>query len=288
MIDVHSFLDTDTETFTHILVDKTTLKCAVIDPVLDFDSKSGHTNTHNIDKVITFIQQQQLDLLYIIETHAHADHLSSAQYIKEKLGGQIVIGRYISQVQQTFKEIFNLDVDFPINGSQFDVLTEEGSKLEFGNLTINAMHVPGHTPADMAYYVNDGKKNIIFVGDTIFAPDVGTARCDFPAGDANMLYDSIQRLLAFPDDTILYLCHDYPKDRTYNPKSTVLEQKQYNIHVKQGITKDEFVSMRTARDKTLAMPRLILPSVQVNINAGKLPKAEENGVSYLKIPLNRM
>lgn len=284
---VETFLDKDTETFTHVLIDNQHQCCAVIDPVLDFDPKSGRTSTDNIDKVIDFIKKNNLTVQFIIETHAHADHLSSAEYLKQKLGGQVVIGKYIYKVQQVFKEIFNLDISFKTDASQFDILTDEGSQLILGNLTITAMHVAGHTPADMAYHVSDGKQQIIFVGDTIFAPDVGTARCDFPAGSADNLYDSIQRLLSFPDDTLLYLCHDYPPNgRDYLSHVSVLSQKQNNIHVKQGISKDDFIKMRTTRDKNLPMPRLILPSVQVNINAGKLPEPENNGTRYLKIPLN--
>lgn len=284
---VETFLDKDTETFTHVLIDNQHQCCAVIDPVLDFDPKSGRTSTDNIDKVIDFIKKNNLAVQFIIETHAHADHLSSAPYLKQKLGGQVVIGKYIYKVQQVFKEIFNLDISFKTDASQFDILTDEGSQLILGNLTITAMHVAGHTPADMAYHVSDGKQQIIFVGDTIFAPDVGTARCDFPAGSADNLYDSIQRLLSFPDDTLLYLCHDYPPNgRDYQSHVSVLSQKQNNIHVKQGISKDDFIKMRTTRDKNLPMPRLILPSVQVNINAGKLPEPENNGTRYLKIPLN--
>lgn len=284
---VETFLDKDTETFTHVLIDNQHQCCAVIDPVLDFDPKSGRTSTDNIDKVIDFIKKNNLTVQFIIETHAHADHLSSAPYLKQKLGGQVVIGKYIYKVQQVFKEIFNLDISFKTDASQFDILTDEGSQLILGNLTITAMHVAGHTPADMAYHVSDGKQQIIFVGDTIFAPDVGTARCDFPAGSADNLYDSIQRLLSFPDDTLLYLCHDYPPNgRDYLSHVSVLSQKQNNIHVKQGISKDDFIKMRTTRDKNLPMPRLILPSVQVNINAGKLPEPENNGTRYLKIPLN--
>ncbi len=284
---VETFLDKDTETFTHVLIDNQHQCCAVIDPVLDFDPKSGRTSTDNIDKVIDFIKKNNLTVQFIIETHAHADHLSSAEYLKQKLGGQVVIGKYIYKVQQVFKEIFNLDISFKTDASQFDILTDEGSQLILGSLTITAMHVAGHTPADMAYHVSDGKQQIIFVGDTIFAPDVGTARCDFPAGSADNLYDSIQRLLSFPDDTLLYLCHDYPPNgRDYQSHVSVLSQKQNNIHVKQGISKDDFIKMRTTRDKNLPMPRLILPSVQVNINAGKLPEPENNGTRYLKIPLN--
>lgn len=288
---VHSFLDKDTETYTHVLVDKSSNICAIIDPVLDYDPKSGRTATDTADELIDFIKQQGWQVEYIIETHAHADHLSSAPYIKQNLGGRIVIGTHITKVQTIFKEVFNLDMSFKTDASQFDILTDEGTELTLGNITITALHVPGHTPADMAYVAKSSNEDTtaIFVGDTIFAPDVGSARCDFPGGDATTLYQSVQRLLTYPDDTVLYLCHDYPPEgRDYTPSTTVAEQKQGNKHMKTGISQDEFVQMREARDKTLSMPRLILPSVQVNIRAGELPEPEDNGVRYLKIPLNAL
>lgn len=284
---VHSFLHQDTETYTHILADADAGVCAVIDPVLDFDPKSGHTSTTSANDVIDFIKQHHWQVDYIIETHAHADHLSAAPHIKAELGGKLVIGKHITGVQTIFKEVFNLDAHFKTDASQFDVLTDEDSQLKLGKITITAMHVPGHTPADMAYVATDEEKTVVFVGDTLFAPDVGTARCDFPGGDAGTLYDSIQRLLTLPDDTLMYLCHDYPSGgRTYTPSTTVSAQKQSNIHVKDGINKEEFVVMRERRDATLAMPHLILPSIQVNIQAGKMPEPEDNGTRYLKIPLN--
>lgn len=284
---VHSFLHQDTETYTHILADADAGVCAVIDPVLDFDPKSGHTSTTSANDVINFIKQHHWQVDYIIETHAHADHLSAAPHIKAELGGKLVIGKHITGVQTIFKEVFNLDAHFKTDASQFDVLTDEDSQLKLGKITITAMHVPGHTPADMAYVATDEEKTVVFVGDTLFAPDVGTARCDFPGGDAGTLYDSIQRLLTLPDDTLMYLCHDYPSGgRTHTPSTTVGAQKQSNIHVKDGINKEEFVVMRERRDATLAMPHLILPSIQVNIQAGKMPEPEDNGTRYLKIPLN--
>ena len=284
---VHSFLHQDTETYTHILADADAGVCAVIDPVLDFDPKSGHTSTTSANDVIDFIKQHHWQVNYIIETHAHADHLSAAPHIKAKLGGKLVIGKHITGVQTIFKEVFNLDTHFKTDASQFDVLTDEDSQLKLGKITITAMHVPGHTPADMAYVATDEEKTVVFVGDTLFAPDVGTARCDFPGGDAGTLYDSIQRLLTLPDDTLMYLCHDYPSGgRTHTPSTTVSAQKQSNIHIKDGINKEEFVVMRERRDATLAMPHLILPSIQVNIQAGKMPEPEDNGTRYLKIPLN--
>lgn len=284
---VHSFLHQDTETYTHILADADAGVCAVIDPVLDFDPKSGHTSTTSANDVIDFIKQHHWQVDYIIETHAHADHLSAAPHIKAELGGKLVIGKHITGVQTIFKEVFNLDAHFKTDASQFDVLTDEDSQLKLGKITITAMHVPGHTPADMAYVATDEEKTVVFVGDTLFAPDVGTARCDFPGGDAGTLYDSIQRLLTLPDDTLMYLCHDYPSGgRTHTPSTTVSAQKQSNIHIKDGINKEEFVVMRERRDATLAMPHLILPSIQVNIQAGKMPEPEDNGTRYLKIPLN--
>ncbi|WP_201594277.1 MBL fold metallo-hydrolase [Psychrobacter fulvigenes] len=288
-MEVHSFLHSDTETYTHVLADVKQKLCAVIDPVLDFDAKSGHTNTADVDKVIEFIREHDWELVYIIETHAHADHLSGAIHLKETLGGQLVMGRHITEVQKIFKQIFNFDTSFRTDASQFDILTDEGETLALGDITITAMHVPGHTPADMAYLAADDEKTVVFVGDTLFAPDVGTARCDFPGGDAKTLYHSIQRLLALDEDTVMYLCHDYPsKGRKHCPTTSVAAQKLGNIHVKDGINEAEFVQMRESRDATLAMPRLIIPSVQVNINAGHLPEPEDNGVRYLKVPLNAL
>lgn len=288
-MEVHSFLHSDTETYTHVLADVKQKLCAVIDPVLDFDAKSGHTNTADVDKVIEFIREHDWELVYIIETHAHADHLSGAIHLKETLGGQLVMGRHITEVQKIFKQIFNFDTSFRTDASQFDILTDEGETLALGDMTITAMHVPGHTPADMAYLAADDEKTVVFVGDTLFAPDVGTARCDFPGGDAKTLYHSIQRLLALDDDTVMYLCHDYPsKGRKHCPTTSVAAQKLGNIHVKDGINEAEFVQMRESRDATLAMPRLIIPSVQVNIDAGHLPEPEDNGVRYLKVPLNAL
>lgn len=284
---VHSFLHSDTETYTHVLADVQQKLCAVIDPVLDFDPKSGNTGSTGIDEVIEFVRSQDWQLIYIIETHAHADHLSGAIHLKDTLGGQLVMGHYITEVQKIFKQIYNFDTSFHTDASQFDILTDEGDTLTLGAITITAMHVPGHTPADMAYIASDDEKTVVFVGDTIFAPDVGTARCDFPGGNAKTLYRSIKKLLALADDTVIYLCHDYPnKGRTHCPTTTVAAQKMGNIHVKDGINEAEFVEMRERRDATLEMPRLIIPSVQVNIDAGHLPKPEANGTRYLKVPIN--
>lgn len=286
---VHSFLHSDTETYTHVLADVQQQVCAIIDPVLDFDAKSGHTDTASVDEVIAFVREQGWTLVYIIETHAHADHISAAIHVKDELGGKLVIGQYITEVQKIFKKMFNFDSSFRTDASQFDILTNEGETLKLGGITITAMYVPGHTRADMAYLANDDEKTVVFVGDTLFAPDVGTARCDFPGGDAKTLYQSIQKLLALPDETIMYLCHDYPSQgRKHCPTTTVAAQKLGNIHVKEGINEAEFVEMRERRDATLEMPRLIIPSVQLNIDAGHFPEPEDNGTRYLKVPLNAL
>lgn len=286
---VHSFLHSDTETYTHVLADLQQQVCAIIDPVLDFDAKSGHTDTASVDEVIAFVREQGWTLVYIIETHAHADHISAAIHVKDELGGKLVIGQHITEVQKIFKQIFNFDSSFRTDASQFDILTDEGETLTLGGITITAMYVPGHTRADMAYLANDDEKTVVFVGDTLFAPDVGTARCDFPGGDAKTLYQSIQKLLALPDETIIYLCHDYPSQgRKHCPTTTVAAQKLGNIHVKEGINEAEFVEMRERRDATLEMPRLIIPSVQLNIDAGHFPEPEDNGMRYLKVPLNAL
>jgi len=280
---VQSFLDSDTETFSHIAYAGVGTACAIFDPVLDFDPKSGHTSSTSADQLIAFIQANQLQVEWIIETHAHADHLSSAPYLQQRLGGKIAIGQPIDRVQQVFKKLFHLEAEFATDGRQFDHLFAAGDQFQIGELTAQVLHVPGHTPADMAYRVEDA----VFVGDTIFMPDVGTARCDFPGGDARTLYRSIQTLLSLPPQTKLYLCHDYPPaGRAHQAVTTVAAQKASNIHVHDGVDEDAFVQMRTQRDLGLAMPRLILPSVQVNIRAGQLPPAEANGVHYLKIPLN--
>ena len=286
---VHSFLHSDTETYTHVLADVQQQVCAIIDPVLDFDAKSGHTDTASVDEVIAFVREQGWTLVYIIETHAHADHISAAIHVKDELGGKLVIGQYITEVQKVFKQMFNFDSSFRTDASQFDILTDEGETLKLGGITITAMYVPGHTRADMAYLAADDEKTVVFVGDTLFAPDVGTARCDFPGGDAKTLYQSIQKLLALPDETIMYLCHDYPSQgRKHCPTTTVAAQKLGNIHVKEGINEAEFVEMRERRDATLEMPRLIIPSVQLNIDAGHFPEPEDNGTRYLKVPLNAL
>ncbi len=280
---IESFFDPVTCTVSHVIYDHVGGHAAVIDPVLDFDVKSGRSSTQSADKILHFIQQQKLTLAWILETHAHADHLSSAKYLQKNLGGKLAIGAHIGLVQGTFKKLFNLEENFAIDGSQFDVLFDENEIFHIGQLQAKAIFVPGHTPADMAYQIADA----VFIGDTMFAPDTGTARCDFPGGDAQQLYHSIQKILALPPETRLYLCHDYPPD-TRQPLSmtTVSAQRAGNIHVHEGISEAQFVAMREDRDVTLAVPILIFPAVQVNIRAGNFPPAESNGSSYLKIPLN--
>ena len=283
--DVKAFFDPETWTFTYIVYSGKKSPCVVIDSVLNYDSKSGRTSTRSADEVIGFIQEEELQLDWILETHAHADHLTAAPYIQSKLGGKIVIGDHITNVQNVFKGVFNLGEQFAVDGSQFDHLLKDGESLSFGTLSLKALYVPGHTPACMAYEIG----NALFVGDTLFMPDVGTARCDFPGGSAQTLYRSIQKVLSYPDETKLYMCHDYPpSDRPVAYCTTVGEEKQFNIHVHEGIGESEFVQMRNKRDATLDMPNLILPSIQVNIHAGHLPTPEANGKSYLKIPLNTL
>ena len=280
---VKAFFDQGTWTFTYVVYEKPNTPCVVIDSVLNYDPKSGRTKTKSADEVIAFVKEQGLTVDWILETHAHADHLSAAPYIQKHLGGKLAIGSHIQDVQKVFKGIFNLESEFPTNGSQFDYLIEEGQDIYAGNLTIHPLFVPGHTPACMAYAIG----NAIFVGDTIFMPDVGTARCDFPGGNAKTLYQSVQKILSYPDDTRLFMCHDYPPtDRPIAYETTVGEEKRKNIHVHEGVTEPQFVEMRNQRDQTLEMPVLILPSIQVNIRAGHPPPAEANGKTYLKIPFN--
>ena len=283
--EIESFFDPETWTFTYVVSAGQGSPCVVIDSVLNYDPKSGRTTTRSADQVIEYIQSKQLKLDWILETHAHADHLTAAPYLQEKLGGKLVIGDHIVNVQNVFKGVFNLDSGFATDGSQFDRLLKEGESLAFGDLSLKALFVPGHTPACMAYEIGDA----LFVGDTLFMPDVGTARCDFPGGNARTLYQSIQKLLAYPKETKLYMCHDYPPNgRSPENCTTVGAEKAGNIHVHDGITEEQFVQMRTKRDDTLDMPTLILPSIQVNIRAGHFPKPESNGKSYLKIPLNAL
>jgi glyoxylase-like metal-dependent hydrolase (beta-lactamase superfamily II) len=282
---VQAFFDPATWTVSYVVSDPATQQCAIIDPVLDFDAKSGRTSTASAQKLIDYVRVQGLEVAWILETHAHADHLSSAHYLRGKLGGRLAVGARITQVQKVFKGIFHLEPAFQADGSQFDVLLEDQQTLPLGSLELQALSVPGHTPACMAYQVGDA----VFVGDTLFMPDVGTARCDFPGGDAHQLYRSVQRLLALPDATRLFMCHDYPPEgREPVWEASVAQQRAANIHVHAGVSEEAFVAMRQARDATLAMPNLILPSVQVNIRAGAMPPPEANGVAYLKIPLNTL
>ena len=280
---VKGFFDQDTWTVTYVVYEKPGSPCLIIDSVLNYDHKSGRTKTKSADEVIKFVKANNLATEWILETHAHADHVSAAPYLKSKLGGKIAIGDHISVVQGVFKKVFNLEESFQADGSQFDDLLKDGEEIHFGNLSFKSLFVPGHTPACMAYQVGDA----IFVGDTMFMPDVGTARCDFPGGDAHTLYKSMQRILSFPGATRLFMCHDYPPtDRAIQFETTVAEQRAHNIHVHEGVTEAQFVELRTKRDATLEMPVLILPAVQINIRAGELPPKESNGVAYVKIPLN--
>lgn len=282
---VHGLFDPATWTVTYVVYEKEGSSCAIIDSVLDYDPKSGRTSTASADKVIRFVKDHSLKVEWIIETHAHADHLTAAPYLKQQLGGNTLIGGRIATVQSVFKGIFNLEAGFRQDGSQFDRLVADGETFQIGNLTAKALFVPGHTPACMAYQIGDA----VFVGDTLFMPDVGTARCDFPGGDARALYQSIQKILSLPPETRLFMCHDYPpNDRPIDFQCTVADQRANNIHIRDGISEDAFVEMRTKRDATLAMPVLILPAVQVNIRAGEMPPKEDNGVSYMKIPINAL
>lgn len=281
---IQSFFDPDTFTVTHVVSDPATLRAAIIDSVLDYDPKAGRTSHSSADKVIDYVRQKGLTVEWLLETHAHADHFSAASYLKDKLGGKIGIGRHIREVQEVFKKIFNAR-DMNTEGAEFDHLFEDDEQFKIGELEVCVLHTPGHTPACLTYVVG---KNA-FIGDTLFMPDYGSARCDFPGGDAATLFDSIKKILALAPDTRLHLCHDYPPEgRGPMWVSTVAEQREKNIHVHDGITQAEFVSMRTARDRTLAMPTLILPAIQVNVRAGNVPAPEDNGVSYLKIPLNAL
>ena len=280
-----AFFDPQTWTVSYLVWDRASRHAAVIDPVLDYDFKSGHTSTRSADQVLACVRAQGLQVDWILETHAHADHLSGARYLQQRTGGRIAIGEHIREVQATFRKIYNLERSFLPDGSQFDHLFKDGKTFDIGTVQATALLVPGHTPADMAYLV-DG---CAFVGDTLFMPDVGTARADFPGGDAHQLYRSIQRLLALPLETRVYVCHDYPPaTRAARWQSTVAQQRAHNIHVRDGIGEDEFVAMRTARDATLEVPTLILPSIQVNVRAGQLPPPDDNGVAYLRIPLNAL
>jgi glyoxylase-like metal-dependent hydrolase (beta-lactamase superfamily II) len=290
---IESFFDPATFTFSHVLADLSTRQCALIDSVLDYDPKSGRTSTTSADRLVERVKALDLQVQWILETHVHADHLSAAPYLKNQLGGQLAIGTHITTVQNVFGKLFNAGAEFARDGSQFDRLLEDGEIFQIGTLQARAMHTPGHTPACMTYVVSDtgdvSDKQVAFVGDTLFMPDYGTARCDFPGGNASVLFQSIQKVLSLPDNTELYLCHDYPPE-TREPHciTTVAEQKNANVHVHRGVNEAEFVAMREKRDASLAMPVLILPSVQVNMRAGQMPPPEDNGQRYLKIPIDAL
>lgn len=284
--EVTGFFDEATFTISYVVADPETKNCAIVDSLLDYDPASGRTKTESADKLIAFVRDNGLTCEWIIDTHVHADHLTAAPYIREQLGGKTAIGNNISVVQRVFGEIFNEGQAFHTDGSQFDHLFADGETYRVGNIEAKAIHTPGHTPACMSHLIGDA----LFVGDTIFMPDFGTARCDFPGGDAGTLFDSVQKLFALPDETRMFLCHDYkaPGRDYYHWESTVGEQKRENIHVKDGTSKEDFIAMRNARDATLDMPKLILPSVQINMRAGDMPPPEDNGQRYMKIPINAL
>ena len=282
---VTHFFDEPTNTFSYVVQDPDSSACAIIDSVLDFDYAAGRTDIRSANQIIAFVREKRLEVAWVLETHVHADHLSAAPYLHDQLGGKTGIGAHIVEVQEIFGKAFNAGTEFARDGSQFDALFNEGDTFTIGSLEGRVLHTPGHTPACLTYVIGDAA----FVGDTLFMPDYGTARCDFPGGDARTLYHSIQKVLSLPEQTRLFLCHDYkaPGRDAYQHETTVAEQRQANVHVHDGISEEEFVKMRTERDATLGMPRLIIPSVQVNMRAGELPPAEDNGQVYLKVPINR-
>jgi len=285
-LDVMPLFDEVTNTVSYVVADPATRAAALVDSVLDFDPKSGRTATTSADRMIALVRERGLTVEWILETHVHADHLSAAPYLKDRVGGRIGIGEHIREVQKVFRTLFNMEPGFVADGRQFDHLFAGGERFRIGQLEAQAIHTPGHTPADMTYVVGDAA----FVGDTLFQPDYGTARCDFPGGDAHALYHSIRRILSLPPETRIFTGHDYkaPGRDEYSWESTVAEQRARNVHVRNGVSETEFVELRTARDRTLDMPKLILPSVQVNVRAGRLPPAEENGKRYLKIPIDTL
>lgn len=281
--EVLQFFEIDSSTFSYIVKDPTSSSCAIVDSVLDFDYPSGTVSYLSADEIVQCVQEKELSVELIIETHVHADHLSAAPYLQEKLGGKIMISKYITEIQEVFGAMFNAGSDFQRDGSQFDILLEDNQEYSIGGLNCVALHTPGHTPACMTHLIGDSA----FIGDTLFMPDGGTARADFPGGDARTLYKSIQRLLSLPNETRMFMCHDYqPNGRELEYSCTVEEQRLSNIHVKSGVTEDEFVKLRETRDKTLGMPRLILPSLQVNMTAGHFPEPENNDTTYLKVPIS--
>ena len=279
---IHAFFDEPTNTVSYLIVDPATKEAAVVDPVLDYDHRSGKASTNSADAILKKAEQEGLNIALVLETHAHADHLSGAPYIKLKTGARVGIGEHIKEVQKIFRPVFNA-IDVSGDGSEFDLLFKDGEKITLGSLTIEVMHTPGHTPACIVYKIGDS----VFVGDTLFMPDYGTARADFPGGSARQLYRSIKQILALKPETRLYMCHDYkaPGRDTYAWETTVAEQRAHNPHIQDGITEDEYVTMRETRDAKLAAPLLLLPSIQVNIRAGKLPPPDTNGIHYLKIPV---
>jgi glyoxylase-like metal-dependent hydrolase (beta-lactamase superfamily II) len=281
---VAAFFDPATFTYSYVVSDPATRRCAIIDSVLDYDPASGRTSTRSAERLIAHVREQQLQVDWLLETHVHADHLSAAPYLQRELGGKMAIGEHITRVQDTFGKLFNAGSEFATDGRQFDRLFKDGDRFQIGTIEARAIHTPGHTPACMTYLIGDAG----FVGDTLFMPDYGTARCDFPGGDAHSLYQSIHKLFALPDATRLFMCHDYkaPGREEHRYETSVAEQRAHNVHVHQGIREEDFVAMRNSRDATLGMPLLMLPSVQVNMRAGQLPAAEDNGTRYLKIPLN--
>ena len=280
---IEPFFDEVTNTVSYLVLDRTTNVCAIVDSVLDYDPKAGRTSTRSAERIVARVRELGAQVEWILETHVHADHLSAAPWIRQQLGGRLAIGANIVTVQNVFGELFNAGSDFRRDGSQFDRLFTDGDTFTIGTLRAQALHTPGHTPACMSYLIEDAA----FVGDTLFMPDYGTARCDFPGGNARTLYRSIRKLLSLPPETRLFMCHDYlPDGRAAKWESTVAEQRAQNIHVHDGVAEDDFVAMRNARDATLDMPVLILPSVQVNMRAGHLPEPEDNGTRYLKIPID--
>lgn len=283
---VQAFFDEATNTVSYVVMDPDSKDCAIVDSVLDFDYASGHTDTRSADAIAAYVRDKGLNVVWLLETHVHADHLSAAPYLQDRVGGKIGIGANITIVQDTFGKVFNEGTEFQRDGSQFDKLFREGDEFAIGGLVGHVMHTPGHTPACLTYVIGDAA----FVGDTMFMPDFGTARCDFPGGSAEVMYDSIQRILALPDDTRIFVGHDYkaPGRDVYEWETTVAEQKALNVHVGAGKSIEEFVSMRTSRDKTLGMPRLIVPSIQINMRGGQMPPPESDGNVYLKVPVNRL
>ena len=283
--EVTAFFHAASSTYSYVVAEPGGLHCAIVDPVLDFDPKTGRTATDSVDQIVSFIEDRGLKVDWILETHAHADHLSAAPHVKAQLGGKIAIGRHITEVQQIFKKLFNAGSEFAVDGSQFDHLFDDDESFAIGELAGQVIHTPGHTPACVTYLIGDAA----FVGDTLFMPDVGTARTDFPGGDADILYRSVQAIFSLPPETRLFMCHDYPPEgRDHDCQTTVADEREGNIHVKDAIAKDDFIAMRKAKDKASDAPVLLLPSIQVNMRAGGMPPAEDNGVSYLKIPLNQV